>query len=145
MTPPKCGTTWTQEIVWLLRNDVDVEKATSLNQFYRAPYVDLQYIWRLRLKDGEKPPPYPESLERSNENLHSFIANSMEYSRTMERPRTVKTHNSMTMLPDELLDKCKVIFVARNIKDMAISYYYHFQTLFRMKDIDLELFLKLFR
>ncbi len=32
VTPPKCGTTWTQEIVWLLKNGVNVEKSKSLNQ-----------------------------------------------------------------------------------------------------------------
>ena len=27
ITPPKCGTTWMQEIVWLMNNDVDLERA----------------------------------------------------------------------------------------------------------------------
>ena len=26
VTHPKCGTTWTQELVWMLLNDVDIEK-----------------------------------------------------------------------------------------------------------------------
>ena len=34
VTPPKCGTTWIQEIVWLIHTDVDLAKA-QCNQFYR--------------------------------------------------------------------------------------------------------------
>ena len=29
VTPPKCGTTWTQEMVWLIANDLDYEGAKS--------------------------------------------------------------------------------------------------------------------
>ena len=29
VTPPKCGTTWTQEMVWLLGNDLDYEGAKT--------------------------------------------------------------------------------------------------------------------
>ena len=29
VTPPKCGTTWTQEMVWLLANDLDYEAAKT--------------------------------------------------------------------------------------------------------------------
>ncbi len=99
----------------------------------------------MRLKDGEAAPPYPEDLDMNNKNLHMFLHNSMEYSKRLARPRTVKVHNPISMLPNDLVDKCKVIFVARNIKDMAISYYYHHRILFGTDDIDLELFLKLFK
>ena len=34
VTPPKCGTTWMQEIVWLIHTDVDLAKS-QYNQFYR--------------------------------------------------------------------------------------------------------------
>ena len=29
VTPPKCGTTWTQEMVWLLANDLDYDGAKT--------------------------------------------------------------------------------------------------------------------
>ncbi|MCP6082604.1 sulfotransferase domain-containing protein, partial [Klebsiella pneumoniae] len=37
VTFPKCGTTWTQEMVWLLVNNLDFEKATSTNLTARFP------------------------------------------------------------------------------------------------------------
>ena len=41
VTQPKCGTTWMQELAWLIANDLNLEGA-KLNQFYRIPYLDLQ-------------------------------------------------------------------------------------------------------
>ena len=47
-------------------------------------------------------------------------------------PRTIKTHLPFELLPPNLLDTCKVIFVNRNIKDACVSMYYHM--LRRQKD-----------
>ena len=41
VTPPKCGTTWMQEIVWHIHTDVDLEKA-QLNQFYRQEILGFE-------------------------------------------------------------------------------------------------------
>ena len=51
----------------------------------------------------------------------------MEYTRTMTKPRIIKTHLPLSLLPKKLLDSCKVIFVMRNIKDAAVFFYYHFR------------------
>ena len=124
VTPPKCGTTWTQEIVWLMKNNLDL-KGAELNQFYRVPFLEIESI----LPPG--PPEhdlYPEGVPMTNENLHWYERNSMEYVRRLQhRPRVIKTHLPISILPDGILDKCKVIFVARNLKDMAVSYYYHYK------------------
>lgn len=37
---PKCGTTWTQEMVWLLNNDLDYERAKSENILFRFPFLE---------------------------------------------------------------------------------------------------------
>ncbi len=48
VTPPKCGTTWLQEIVWLILNDVDL-KAAKVNQFYRFPYLETSMMRKARI------------------------------------------------------------------------------------------------
>ena len=49
----------------------------------------------------------------------------MAYTRIMTKPRMIKTHLPLSLLPKKLLDTCKVIFVTRNLKDAAVSFYYH--------------------
>nr|XP_024219674.1 sulfotransferase family cytosolic 1B member 1 [Halyomorpha halys] len=43
----------------------------------------------------------------------------------MESPRHIKTHLPFELLPEDLLDKCKVVYVARNPLDVCVSYYHH--------------------
>ena len=116
VTPPKCGTTWTQEIVWLMKNNVDLEGA-KLSQFYRVPYLEIGTEYDVI--------PYPEGKEKNAENLKAYMENSVEYASKMDRPRIIKSHFPLSSLPDGLLDTCKVIFVTRNIKDMVVSFYHH--------------------
>lgn len=40
MSYPKCGTTWTQEMVWLLCNDLDYDAARATNLIYRFPFLE---------------------------------------------------------------------------------------------------------
>ena len=50
VTPPKCGTTWMQEIVWHIHTDVDLEKA-QLNQFYRQEIFGFEK-YMMKYLDG---------------------------------------------------------------------------------------------
>lgn len=40
MSYPKCGTTWTQEMVWLLNHNLDYEAAAAQNLIYRFPFLE---------------------------------------------------------------------------------------------------------
>ena len=41
VTPPKCGTNWTMEMVWLVANDLDYERA-------KTPLKPDRYLFRRR-------------------------------------------------------------------------------------------------
>ena len=39
-TFPKCGTTWTQEMVWMINNNLDYETSSKVNLDERFPFVE---------------------------------------------------------------------------------------------------------
>ena len=75
---PKSGTTWLQEIVFLICNDCDFEKAKSKSIEERVPFI-------------EYPMPGIEFIKKMP-----------------ERPRLIKTHLPLCLLPDKLDETCKV-------------------------------------
>ncbi|XP_071446820.1 sulfotransferase 1C4-like [Hetaerina americana] len=130
---PRSGSTWTQELVWLINNDLDYETALSKKLITRSPFLEYSFV----LPDDfiaemmEKHKNDPSKLELLRENFRP----AYETLPKMKSPRHVKTHFPLSLLPPTLLDTCKVIYVARNPKDVAVSYFH----LHRLKgDIDME-------
>jgi len=67
----------------------------------------------------------------------------IEYANQLSGRRVMKCHLPMDFLPPGVLDKCKIVYVARNPKDCAVSYFYHSQ-LFHGYVGDFEEFIKQF-
>jgi sulfotransferase len=40
VTFPKCGTTWAQEMIWLVNNDLDYATARQVNLNDRYPFLE---------------------------------------------------------------------------------------------------------
>ena len=40
VTFPKCGTTWAQEMVWMLNNNLDTETSYKVPQAQRFPFIE---------------------------------------------------------------------------------------------------------
>ncbi|NWR97164.1 ST1D1 Sulfotransferase, partial [Motacilla alba] len=100
-TYPKSGTTWLSEIMDMIYHDGDVEKCRRDAIYNRVPFLEL------------KAPGEPSGIDQL-ENTPS--------------PRLVKTHLPVQLLPTSFWEKdCKIIYMARNPKDVAISYYYFHQ------------------
>ena len=98
-----------QEIVWMIHTGADVSSA-QCNQFYRIPFLELGEITKFRFGFGHLPKPDFETTEKNEENVIGFIAHSMEYVASLKRPRLIKTHMPLELLPKKLLQTCKVIF-----------------------------------
>ncbi|KAL1788043.1 sulfotransferase 1A1 [Sigmodon hispidus] len=59
------------------------------------------------------------------------VPSGLEVLENMPAPRLFKTHLPMSLVPQGLLDqKVKVIFIARNAKDVAV--YYHFYNMAKL-------------
>lgn len=130
VTPPKCGTTWMQELVWCVMNKVDLEKAKSVVQGYRFPYIE----YGLHLdKDLPGKSVDISTLEKTPENARIFMENSFSYASSLPSPRMIKSHMPFSLLPPSLPNTAKVVYVARNIKDVCVSSYYHNQQTVQFK------------
>ena len=128
ITTPKSETTWMQELAWLTMHDVDAGKSIC-DQFFRCPFLELEHVFEsypTTEETAKKFGPYPD-IPCDVESANWYRRHSMEYTRTMTKPRIIKIHLPLSLLPKKLLDSCKVIFVMRNIKDAAVSFYYHFR------------------
>ncbi|KAG8447565.1 hypothetical protein GDO86_014895 [Hymenochirus boettgeri] len=91
------GTTWIQAIVDLLMNEGDEEKVQHAPIFERIPFIDILHLMKPGIEDVN----------------------------AMPSPRVLKSHLAFQLVPPSFWkEKCKVIYVARNAKDTATSYFY---------------------
>jgi len=119
VTYPKSGTTWTQEMVWQIVNNVDKEKG-QLPILTRTPFLEMGCITK-GIPFGS-PPGLPKHV---GDMMADFWADPIIYTSKLTGRRVIKCHLPMEMQPENLVEKCKVIYVARNIKDMAVSWFHH--------------------
>nr|XP_039254000.1 sulfotransferase family cytosolic 1B member 1-like isoform X3 [Styela clava] len=102
-TYPKSGTTWIQQIVWLICNnaDINVDKDKPLSS--RIPFLETVDMTDKVLLGIQ-------TLEKWQKN----------------KQRLIKTHLPYGLLPEDIQsgNKCKIIYVARNAKDVCVSFYF---------------------
>lgn len=127
-TYPKCGTTWTQEIVWTMRNNPDLDNSSkdSLHVNVKFPFLEADML---------SPPINNSSSEDKALLLKQFHmicprrntgdGLCLQLAECAPHPRTIKTHFPFSLLPPSLVDTCKVVYVARNPKDLLVSYHHH--------------------
>ncbi|XP_018573037.1 sulfotransferase 4A1-like [Anoplophora glabripennis] len=124
---PRTGSTWCQEMIWLIGNNLDFDTAKNTLQHYRAPIL--------------------ETYSAIHEYIDVFkekFTDSLDYINNLPSPRYIKTHLRSCLLPTELHKvKPKIIYVLRNPKDVCISYFHLTKCVYNI-DIHFESFCELF-
>ena len=70
---PKCGTTWTQEMVWNIVNNVDLEQARSVTLDKRIPFLELTGLYDQRRLDSLNDGIFKNTLSISNVKKNKFF------------------------------------------------------------------------
>lgn len=123
VTYPKSGTTWSQEMLWMIINDVDKEGG-RMPLFTRTPFLEMGCL--APAGELDKAGPADNLPDGPMKDLMSaFFADPIVFTENMKGRRVIKSHMPLEFLPPQVLDKCKVVYVARNVKDTAVSYYHH--------------------
>ncbi|KAB0804001.1 hypothetical protein PPYR_00971 [Photinus pyralis] len=108
---PKTGTTWAQEMIWLIVNNLDYEGAHEdiLKRFpvlESAAHIDSEIV-----------------------DLSQFYGcDYMTYLNNLPEPRCIKTHLHWSLLPEQIRTgskKPKIISVLRSPEDTCVSFYHH--------------------
>lgn len=124
-TYAKSGTTWTQEIIWTLIHNPDLNNPkASLSINNRSPNIEGDIYVRSM----------PKTILDPGEDLHEFYTKTypdkdplegvfLHLAEVAEEPRVIKTHIPLSLLAPNVLDTSKVIYLARQPKDVVTSFY----------------------
>ncbi|XP_075973116.1 sulfotransferase 1 family member D1-like [Anticarsia gemmatalis] len=116
----RSGTTWIQELVWLVSNNLDFETARSVSIVKRFAYIE-----------------YPTQKPEIREDGHGATFEDFRTLPNVTSPRYVKSHLPLSLLPPKLLDTAKVFYIARDPRDVAVSHFFAHK-LFRYFDDNVQ-------
>lgn len=127
-TFPRSGTTWTQELVWMIANDLDYEGSRKSPLIERFPFFEFSMFLHEDVKEellelNEGFPEQQELVEKMSVPVYETLAN-------ISSRRFIKTHFPFSLLPPSVMEQgSKIVYVARNPRDVAVSFY-HLNRLF---------------
>lgn len=128
VTFPKCGTTWTQEMVRLLHTDLDYETASKIRLDQCFAFIEAVAVF--------------DRKDLTNDS--EFSVCSVKRAAEMPSPRYIKTHLPIELLPKQIWTvRPKIIYTARNPKDTAVSFFHHYRNMQAYRG-DMASFMKVF-
>ncbi|KAH8261213.1 hypothetical protein KR044_005352, partial [Drosophila immigrans] len=99
VTYMKAGTTWMQELSWLLLNNLDFSSAANKHSVKRCPFIEFSSM-----------------VDRP------LVGDSINAVNETASPRVIKSHLPTQLLPRQIFQSNrKIIYVARNPKDLIVS------------------------
>lgn len=126
---PKTGTTLTCEMASVLLSGLDFEKLTQIDILRRIHFLEYEYFYFVYKFVGLAVClPTPDDHLRLSALSEYTPEDYITRAETDPNGRIIKSHLQMNLMPRELFaikEQPKIIYVARNPKDAAISQYHH--------------------
>lgn len=117
ITFPKSGTTLMSSIVWLLKNKLDFNADTKTRLNFRVHYLESSMIFN-------------SDYSAKAALLTNVLNSQIDIMNAEKSPRIIKTHLHVNLLPKQIWTvKPKIIYVTRNPKDVAVSFYHHYRNI----------------
>lgn len=117
---PRSGTTMTQELLWLIKNDLDFEGASKEILDHRFPYIDSIFYM-----DSSKWIDVCNKSNASSEVKEIGLKYSNAHYKTLQETsgnRFIKTHLPISLSTPTVFDAgCKAVYCARHPKDVIVS------------------------
>ncbi|XP_038066234.1 sulfotransferase 1C2-like [Patiria miniata] len=104
VTYPKAGTTWVQEIMSCVMHDGNLEEVNKRHTASPMPFIEFNL---------------PKTIRQLNR-----LPLTYQVVELIQSPRVIKSHLPGQLLPPNIWDKSKVVYVIRNPKDVMVSYFY---------------------
>ncbi|XP_063587053.1 sulfotransferase 1C4-like [Penaeus indicus] len=127
VTWPKCGTTWVQEVVWTMRNNPNLDHPqAALPVNARVPFLEFDMLMRSKKLTPPGPDhPIMQGFNKLCPGKNPADGIFVQIGEATPEPRTLKSHLPLSLLPPALVNVGKVVYVARNPKDVLVSFCHH--------------------
>ncbi|XP_066248129.1 luciferin sulfotransferase-like [Euwallacea similis] len=157
---PRTGSTWCQEMIWLIQNNLDFQTARTALQQLRAPLIEcsvimVEYVDSTSSDSCNYPIPryqklhmpldlLPSSMDSFKDQLDYLFRDSVSFVEDLPSPRCIKSHLAVELLPEEIFTvKPKMVYTMRNPKDLCVSYFFHLNLVHKVA-VDFDTFCELF-
>ncbi|XP_042874165.1 sulfotransferase 1 family member D1-like [Penaeus japonicus] len=119
---PKSGTTWMSEALWAMRNLGRLEEADEVAIDDRLFFLDSDFLLPITAGDDT---PAMKKFARACPEGRVEDGVTLQMTAAHKGPRILKTHLQLELLNPDLLNTSKVVYIARNPKDVCVSYFHH--------------------
>ncbi|CAF4938640.1 unnamed protein product [Pieris macdunnoughi] len=119
-TYARSGTTWTQELVWLVANNLDYDTAKSILLWQRFPFLEFSSMFHSEMIQYYLE--YNKGDEKKQKEIKMITTHIVDQLAMAPSPRFIKSHLPLSLLSPNLLD-AKVVYVARDPRDVIVSFY----------------------
>ncbi|KAK7020156.1 hypothetical protein SK128_022302 [Halocaridina rubra] len=123
---PKSGTTWISELIWAMVNPQKVAEEGTTHIHERVFYIDQDIVLPV-MEDS----PMMEQLQRISPGAKWSDGVALQLAETacQRNRRIMWSHMHLNLLHPHLLETCKAVYIARNPKDVCVSYFHFLRNL----------------